>query len=132
MPYVIDNPKPQKYFLLTILLVVVGYGGLFFLILEQQPALGPRWLFFFFAMFAGTGTALPVVAYLNFFFPAKAPATQKIILRQASWFGIFVSVILWLAVGRVLSLQIASVLFVGMGVFEFVLRLREVAAWKDD
>jgi len=82
-------------------------------------------LFFFFAMFAGTGTALPVVAYLNYFFPAKAPATQKIILRQASWFGIYGCVILWLAVGRVLSIQVATVIFFGLLIFEFVLRLRE-------
>jgi hypothetical protein len=131
MPYVIDNPKPQKYFFLTMILGMIGYGGLIFLILERQPTLGPRWLFFFFAMFAGTGTALPVVAYLNYFFPAKAPATQKIILRQATWFGMYLCVILWLAVGRVLSIQLATVIFVGMLIFEFVLRLREIAAWKD-
>lgn len=129
MPYVIDNPKPQKYIPLTMLLVSIGYGGLLFLILRTQPLLGPRWLFFFFAMFAGTGTALPVVAYLNFFFPAKAPATQKIILRQASWFGIFVCFSLWLFAGRVFSLQMVSAIFVGLLVLELALRLRENSVW---
>ena len=43
----------------------------------------------------------------------------------------YLCVILWLAVGRVLSIQLATVIFVGMLIFEFVLRLREIAAWKD-
>ena len=76
-----------------------------------------------------TGTALPAVAFLNRRFPSNPPATTSVILRQAIWVGIYGPTLAWLQIARVLTLALALLLLLGLGVIEWLLRLRERSQW---
>ncbi|HSL29996.1 MAG TPA: hypothetical protein VK900_12410 [Anaerolineales bacterium] len=51
----------KPFGLTSLLLMIVGWGGLYYLITQTLPYVWPRWGFFVLALFALTGTALPVV-----------------------------------------------------------------------
>jgi len=127
------QPPPVKQFIPTILLLtVLGYGGLLILVFYTVPTVGPRWMFFFLAFMALSGTALPFTAFLNRRFPSKPPATTGVVLRQAIWVGIYGTTLAWLQIGRVLTAALALLLFIGLGLVEFLLRLSERSQWKPD
>jgi hypothetical protein len=126
-----DSAPPVSAFLpATIFLIVIGWGGLFILFITTLPTVWPRWLFFFLAVFAFTGTALPVVAFLNRRFSSTPAPTRSVVLRQALWFGIYGATLAWLQIGRVLTPSLAVLLAVGLLLIEFLLRLNERAQWK--
>jgi hypothetical protein len=114
----------------TLFLMVVGWGGLGALILYEPPTVWPRWLFFFLGVLACTGTALPVVAFLNLRFQGTPPATTGVIMRQALWFGIYFPTLAWLRIPRVLTLSLAVLLALGLFIVEWLLRMREHSQWK--
>jgi len=126
-------PQPVRSFIpATLILCLVGWGGLFYLIFFTVPTVGPRWLFFFFGVLALTGTALPVVAFLNLRFPSNPPPTSGVVLRQAIWVGIYLTTMAWLQIGRVLSVALALLLALGFVLIEWLLRLREKSQWKPE
>ena len=112
--------------------MLLGWGRLIAVILYTEPSGGARWAFFFTAVLALTGTALPAVAYLNRRFPSSPPASIGIILRQAIWIGIYLPTLAWLQIGRVLSPFLALLLGVGLLLIETLLRLRERSQWKPE
>lgn len=112
------------------MLIIFGWGGLFFLVMNTYPTVFPRWLFFFLLVLAVTGAALPVVAFLNRRFPGAPPATGSVVIRQATWFGLFAATAAWLQMGRVLSPVMAFLLLSGFILVEFLLRLNERSQWK--
>jgi hypothetical protein len=124
------SPSVLSFLPTVILLSVIGWGGLVYLISYTMPTLGPRWLFFFLGVLAITGTALPIVAFLNRRFPSQPPATRMTILREALWFGIYVPTMSWLQLGRVLTPALAILLAIGFGLIEWLLRLREKSRWE--
>ncbi len=66
--------KFLKAFLpLSIMLTVIGWGGLLIVIRGTVPTLGPRWFFFFLGVLALTGPVLPIVYFLNQRFPSTPP-----------------------------------------------------------
>jgi hypothetical protein len=89
-------------------------------------------VFFFMAVLALTGLALPAVAYLNRRFPSKPAPTSAVILRQAIWAGIYLPTLAWLRIGRVLTPSIALLLAVGLILIEGLLRIRERSQWKPE
>ncbi len=113
-----------------ILLALIGLGGLAWLILGTLPTLGYRWLFFFFATLAACGTALPVMYFLNRRFPSTPPADGQVIIRQSIWFGVYIGLLVWLQLGRVLTLPIAIFIAAGLIVIELLLRMWEKSRWK--
>lgn len=123
------TPTPFAFLPTAILLLLIGWGGLFLLLNFTLPTLWPRWLFFFFLVAAFTGTALPVSAFLNHRFPSDPPASIQVILRQALWVGIYVSTLAWLQFGRVFSLALALIIVLGLAAVEWMLRLRERSRW---
>jgi len=126
-----NQPPPVKSFIPTaILLTILGYGGLLVLINYSVPTVGPRWIFFFLAFMALTGTALPFVAFLNQRFHSTPPATSGVILRQAIWAGVYGAALAWLQIGRVLTAALALLLLIGLVLVEFLLRLSERSQWK--
>jgi hypothetical protein len=127
-----NQHSPSVTYLLptAIILSSIGWGGLTFLLINTLPTLGPRWLFFFFGVLALTGTALPVLAFLNRRFPSHPPATRLTILRQSLWFGIFVPTLAWLQLGRALTPALAMLLAIGFFLIEWLLRLREKSRWE--
>lgn len=126
------TPSALSFLPTTLLFLAVGWGGLFMLLNTSEPTLGPRWLFFFLVVVAGTGTALPVTAFLNHRFPGEPPATVRVILRQALWVGVYAATLVWLQVGGVLNGALAIMLAAAFLAIEWFLRLRERARWDPD
>jgi len=127
------NPPPISSFIPTALfLFFVGAGGLVWLLYSIPPTVGPRWLFFFLLVLVLTGIFIPVTAFLNLRFPSIPPAVAAVVIRQASWFGVYGATLAWLRMGRVLSAALALLLAVGLILVEFMLRLNERSQWKPE
>lgn len=127
-----ENPSPRLRAFLpaAVTLMIIGWGGLALVVTLTQPNGGTRWLFFFCAVLALSGTFLPVMAYLNQRFPSLPPPTRGVVLRQALWVGIYVPTIAWLQAGRVLTMTLALLLLGGLGLIEILLRMRERSLWR--
>ena len=115
---------------LSIVLTVIGLGGLLIIISSTVPTLGPRWFFFFLSVLGFTGPALPLVYYLNKRFPGNPPVEDMVIVRQALWVGVFASTAGWLQLGRVLSVGLILILAGVFVLIEFLLRLFERSRWN--
>jgi hypothetical protein len=124
------SPRVANFLPASIFLFVIGWGGLIALIFTTLPTVGPRWLFFFLCVLAATGTASPITAFLNRRFPSTPPPTYMVVVRQALWFAIYASTLIWLQMGRVLNPALAILLAIGLGLIEFLLRLSEKSQWK--
>ena len=125
-----QSPPVSAFLPATVVLGVVGWGGLIALFAFTLPTVGPRWIFFFLSVLAVTGTALPAVAFLNRRFPSTPPPTTGVSLRQSVWLGIYFPTLAWLQIGRVLTPALALLLAVGLLLIEWLLRLREKSQWR--
>lgn len=114
----------------SIFIASIGWVGLFFLIQYTQPFLGPRWIFFFLLTMGVSGTALPIVYFLNLRFPHDPPANTPVIIRQAVWFAIFADLLAWLQLGRMLNSILIVVIAIGIIVIENLIRLVERSRWQ--
>lgn len=123
------TPSPLAFLPTTILLTVVGWGGLFLLLNAAEPTLWPRWLFFFLIVVAFTGLGLPLVSFLNHRFPSDPPARVQVIVRQALWVGAYASTLAWLQYGRILNWALAILVGFAFLAIEWFLRLRERSQW---
>jgi hypothetical protein len=119
-----------KVFLTGLFLSVVGWGGLALLFVYSIPTLGPRWLFFFLLMLSLSGTALPVVFFLNQRFPSKIPAASNVIVREALMVGVYGNIAAWLQMGRILTGTLAIIIACGFILIEALLRWSEQSRWK--
>jgi len=124
------SPRVANFLPASIFLFIIGWGGLIALIVTTLPTVGPRWLFFFLCVLAITGTTLPITAFLNRRFPSTPPPTYMVVVRQALWFAVYASTLIWLQMGRVLNPALAILLAIGLGLIEFLLRLSEKSQWK--
>jgi len=123
-------PSTAFYLLLSLFLLVLGFGGLAAILILALPTLGPRWLFFFLGVTAFTGLALPVTYFLNRRFASDPPAEPYVMIRQALWVGVYASALAWLQLGRMVSPTVAAVLALVFIIVESVLRMRERARWR--
>ncbi len=123
-------PPFRSFIPFSILLALIGWGGVFYLINSTLPTLGPRWLFFFFITLAMTGTGLPMIVFLNIRFPSYPPIDTPVVIRQACWIGVFSGVIAWLQLGRILTPGIGVVIAVALVVIEGLIRFREKSRWS--
>ena len=117
---------------LAILLALLGGGGFYFVVTYTTPDGGTRWAFFFTAVLALTGLALPIMAFFNRRFPSIPPVTPLIVLRQALWVGVYFPMLAWLQSGRVLTPVLALLLGGGFIIVEGLLRMRERAEWDPE
>lgn len=118
------------YLPLSLVLTIIGWGGLIILIQNALPTLLPRWLFFFMGVLALSGPALPIVYFLNKRFPSDPPVEGMVILRQALWVGVYGCTVAWLQLGRVLTLGLTFILAGVFVLIEFLLRLFERSRWN--
>ena len=125
-------PSVRSFLPAALILMLLGWGGLAYVLLETEPSGGTRWAFFFTGVLALSGVALPIVAYLNRRFPSVPPPSSAVIVRQAIWIGIYFPTLLWLRIGRVVNLSLALLLAAGLILIEFLLRLRERSQWKPE
>jgi hypothetical protein len=125
----IDTPPPSKnpsrYTNLAAgLMIVIGWGGVFYLVRDVVPDAGARWIFFVLLYIAVTGTALPFVGFLNHRF-GERHLPDWVILRQSMWCGLYVTTCVWLQIPRVLNWTIALLMASIFIVIEIFVRLRE-------
>jgi hypothetical protein len=119
-----------KYLPVALFLILVGWGGLVTLLFYTPPTVWPRWLFFFLGVLAGTGTALPFVAFLNLRFSGGRAPVDAVIMRQALWIGIYFPTLAWLQIPRILTPALAAAMALGFVLIEWLLRLREQSQWR--
>ncbi|MCD6356769.1 MAG: hypothetical protein J7L66_05720 [Anaerolineaceae bacterium] len=122
-------PPFGKILLASILLTLLGGGGLAFIFIFFEPNLGPRWMFFFFLTIFGSGIALPVSYIIQRRFASQV-VPGKVLIRESLLFGIFLSLLAWLQLGRVLSNLIIIIIAVGFLLLEMLLRMAEKAIFK--
>jgi hypothetical protein len=125
-----SSPSVSHFLPAAFILGISGWAGLFLLISYTLPTVGPRWLFFFLGVLALTGTALPIVAFLNRRFQSNPPAASTVIMRQSIWVGVYGATLAWLQIGRALTLSLGMLLALGLIVIEWLLRLRERSQWN--
>ncbi len=127
-----DHPSPDYRSLMVAagLLILIGWSGLYLLMVSTLPTVGPRWLFFFLLTLASTGTALPFIWYLHRRFPPRRSAPSAVLLREALWVALFAALCVWLQFNRSLSLPLAMLIAAGFLVLEWFLRLLDRNLWS--
>ena len=125
-----DQPQYRGLLPAALILIAVGWIGLYLLMSSTLPTVGPRWLFFFLLTVAVTGTALPFVWMLHRRFDGARPAPTSVLLRQALWVALFIALCAWLQVNRSLTLSLGLLLGIGFVVLEWFLRLLERSTWR--
>ena len=123
-------PAFKSFGISSLVLIIIGWGGLYFLVTQTLPFFVPRWSFFIFAIMAITGTVLPIVYLLHWRFPDEKPAEANVIIRQAIWFGVYGATLAWLQLGRLVTVYVILGLAGGLIAIEYFIRLREKAHWK--
>ncbi len=121
----------SKILITALILVFIGLAGLAVIIFFTEPTLGPRWLGYFFLTMLASGLVLPFVHIFQRRV-AKQPVADGILIREALWFGIYVDLVAWLQLGRVLNGLIVIFLGGGFIVLEVLLRMSETALFKAD
>lgn len=124
-------PPFGKIFLTSLLLSILGLGGLAFILISMEPTLWPRWLFYFFLTMAGTGIMLPA-AYLLQRRLAKQYVPARVLIREGLLFGIFLDLLAWLQIGRIASNLVIVLLAGGLILLEVFLRMAEKATFRAD
>jgi len=125
-----DQPSFRPFLVPALILFFLGWGGLALLIIFTFPTVWPRWGFFALWALALTGAALPVVYFLHRRFPGTPPAGPHVIVRQATWVGVYGATLAWLQLGRVVTLWVIVGLAVGLSAVEWLIRLRERTQWR--
>ena len=124
------NPYISLY-LAAFLLAALGWGGLYMLVVRFIPTPGPIWLFFVLLLAAITGTTVPFMRFLDRRF-AQSPAMAAILLRRATWVGIFGTTIAWLRIGRALNIATGLLLAFALLAIEWFIELRERSRWQPE
>ncbi|MCC6801577.1 MAG: hypothetical protein IT319_01735 [Anaerolineae bacterium] len=112
----------------AVVMMIAGWGGLYYLVTTQVPRVGQRWLFFLLVQVAVSATTMPFLRYVNV---RITPASRMIppsgvIVRQSVWLGLFVVTCLWLQFPRVLTVPMIFFLALAFIVIEVFLRSREI------
>jgi len=126
-----EQLKFKPFGLSSLVLMLIGWGGLYLLITQTLPYVWPRWGFFVLALMAITGTVLPIIYFFHRRFPDEEhPPEANVIVRQAIWFGVYGATLAWLQLGRLVTVYIVLGLAGGLAALEYFTRLREKSHWK--
>lgn len=123
-------PSLRQYIYSSLFLILLGWGGLALLLTRTLPTVWPRWGFFALWFIALTGTALPLVFFLNLRFPSDPPVEPNVIVREAMWAGAYGATLAWLQLGHLVTLWVWMGLAGGIIAIEYFIRLREQARWQ--
>lgn len=117
-----------------VLLAAAGWIALAWLITNQLPNVPNRWMFFALLQIALTGTALPLVRYLNQRFGRQRGLFVEpgVLVRQATWIGLLGTSCAWLRIPRLLSLPLFIILALALTGIEVLLRIRERMQWRPE
>lgn len=115
--------------LASLIMFIVGWGGLAFLVVNTRPRIGGEiWLFFILLQIAVTGSAIPIMRLVSQRLepmPDRAPLTG-VVVRRSVWVGIIVVTCAWLLIPRYFTLPILLILILLFVVIEIFLRSREL------
>lgn len=111
-----------------LILSAIGGVGLVFVFLNTQPFVGPRWLLFFFVTLLACGLSLPIITMAQIRF-SKKNLTEGVLLRESILFAVYIDLLLWLQLGRVLTNFIILLLGAGFVMLEIFLRISEKAVF---
>ena len=118
------------YLILGVILAVPGGAGMYYLVMNTQPYLRERWLFFIAFFLFVCGLLLPVFALLNrFFFTAKR-INPPTVVREAIGCALIADLLLWFQIGRVLTPAIIMICVGGFVVAEILWRARETVEFR--
>ena len=120
----------KPFGLTSLLLMTVGWGGLYYVVTQTLPYVWPRWAFFILLLLGLTGTALPIVYFFHRRFADEKPAEANVIIRQALWFGVYGATLAWLQMDGLVTIYIILGLAGGLAAIEYFTRLREKSHWK--
>ena len=109
--------------------MLIGWGGLYFLVTQTLPFVWARWGFFVLMFMGVTGTLLPLVYFFHRRFPDEPPADTNVIIRQSLWFGVYGATLAWLQLGRLVTVYVILGLGFGLSAIEYFIRMRERARW---
>ncbi len=117
-----------------VLLAAGGWIALAWLITNELPTVPNRWMFFALLQIALTGTALPLVRFLNQRFGRQRGLFVEpgVLVRQATWIGLLGTSCAWLRIPRLLSFPLVVVLALALVGIEALLRLRERMQWHPE
>jgi len=122
--------KFRSFGITSLILVVIGWGGLYYIITQTLPYVWSRWGFFVLTLLALTGTVLPIVYFFHKRFPNEVPTAANVVARQAIWFGVYGATLAWLQLGRLVTVYVILALAGGLIAIEYFIRLREKSHWK--
>lgn len=123
-----ENPTFKPFRWSALALIVIGWGGLYFILTQTLPYVWSRWGFFVLVLMALTGTALPAVYFFHKRFPGEEPAEPHVIIRQSLWVGVYGATLAWLQLGRLVTLYVILGLAGGLIAAEYFIRVREKAS----
>ena len=123
------KPTFRPYILRTLILLLLGWGGLAALFYYTEPTVLPRWGMFAALIVALTATAFPIVYFVSTRFD-EHPAEPYVLVRQAIWVGVYGATLAWLQLAHLVTIYVALGLAGGLIALEFILRLRERARFK--
>ena len=125
-----ETPGFRPFGISSLILMIIGWGGLFAVLYMAWPVVWFRWGFFVLLILALTGTVLPIVYFFHRRFPDTPPAEANVIVRQAVWFGVYGATLAWLQLGRLVTVYVILGLAGGLLAIEYFIRLRERSRWK--
>lgn len=127
-----DTPPDHAGLLVgSLLLMALGWGGLYALVTTSLPRIGGElWLFFLLLQVAVSGTALPIVRFINVrFTPLEREVPPVgVIVRQSVWVGLYAVLLAWLQIPRLLNAPLAGFLLLLFVIIEAFIRSRELPA----
>ncbi len=125
-----QRPRTLSILVTSIILNLIGWVGLILLLNFSLPTLGPRWLFFLLLTIAVSGVSLPILFFLHLRFPYDPPAEVNVYIRESIFVSVFIDLLAWLQLGRVLTPLRAFLIALGMVAIEYFIRLRERSKFK--
>lgn len=125
-----QTPGFRPFGISSLILILVGWGGLITVLYLAGPLVWFRWGFFALLILALTGTVLPIVYFFHRRFPDTPPAEANVIVRQSVWFGVYGATLAWLQLGRLVTVYVVLGLAGGLLAIEYFIRLRERSRWK--
>jgi hypothetical protein len=115
-----------------VIMAVGGWSGLIWLLANALPTVPNRWAMYALLQIALTGTAIPFVRFLHQRFSRGGGlfVPPGVLVRQATWVGLFGTTCAWLRIPRLLSIPTALVIALALVIIESLLRLRERTQWR--
>lgn len=120
----------RPYLASALSLFILGWGSAAIAIFILTPTVWARWLLFFGGTLGLTGLALPAAWFLNLRFPSDPPAGASVIVRQATWVGVYGVMLVWLQQARLVTIWTGLGLAIGLIAIEYLVRMREKARWQ--